>query len=710
LPVVSRYCNICNRLITSREIESGEAIVYQTYYYCPKCKQEAMPIIDAIRRRQEKEQEEQEEEKSESRKSSTRFGMSPRHKAPAKGHKLRKTRSGIFESHKSARPLHAKHSHRKPAIDQEARADKSSQRPPAADSDKIEVVDDPFDQGEAALEGMSFEDVVSSAERPGAGTGAEEQLAASGITFEDVGPEPLIATGDAPMPAVEAEGNAVEPQMLEIVPSSGDEVQAVVFDDGDAKEPAPKAQRKSASKIRKAPSKITRNIHPGKRHTHLQLPKKKTPWLAIVVIILAALFGTGLIVYKQLYMKTEKKPSVVKKEEDEKKKLEKQEQDIAGLAEEARQIAENPGNFKSLMKKARDLRMISMSKELRDKLTAVEKSAQEKYSSAARMAYTDVSSSYDKAISDGDLESAFKALESFPDYFEDTEHAHEISKMKRPVEATIALLEQFREKKAQAAEKESLGLFDEAAKIIEEISYEPEDVLPEFLKDIGGEAGRLKELAVQAKERREAKERKIKEAFENARDLVGELIAGENFQEAIDAVKKYRSEFPRSKYDGEILQLTEKIIDLKRRAQIRNFFNGADLTGWSMEGGWEVAGSEITGIASGGRMWLLKGDPSWSDFTFEFDFKRLKGSLVLCLRANPGEPESGFTLNFKERPFQADAWYHVKCEAAGDNIFITTSFNGQKFVFNAGRGSGLVGFLLPEGSTVVIRKVTMELP
>ena len=50
---MSHYCNICNRIITPREIETGQAIIYGTHCYCPKCKKEVMPIIEAIRQKLE---------------------------------------------------------------------------------------------------------------------------------------------------------------------------------------------------------------------------------------------------------------------------------------------------------------------------------------------------------------------------------------------------------------------------------------------------------------------------------------------------------------------------------------------------------------------------------------------------------------------------------------------------------------------------------
>ncbi|RKY19686.1 MAG: hypothetical protein DRP63_00085 [Planctomycetota bacterium] len=53
--LMPRYCNVCGRLVTPREIERGNAIVYGMHCYCAKCKDELMPIIEALKKRSQKE-------------------------------------------------------------------------------------------------------------------------------------------------------------------------------------------------------------------------------------------------------------------------------------------------------------------------------------------------------------------------------------------------------------------------------------------------------------------------------------------------------------------------------------------------------------------------------------------------------------------------------------------------------------------------------
>ena len=61
--LMPRYCNVCNRLVTPREIERGDAIVYGMHCYCSKCKQELMPIVEALRKRSQKEHSRTEQQK-----------------------------------------------------------------------------------------------------------------------------------------------------------------------------------------------------------------------------------------------------------------------------------------------------------------------------------------------------------------------------------------------------------------------------------------------------------------------------------------------------------------------------------------------------------------------------------------------------------------------------------------------------------------------
>jgi DNA-directed RNA polymerase subunit M/transcription elongation factor TFIIS len=402
LPVVSRYCNICNRLITVREIETGEAIVYQTYYYCPKCKKEAMPIIEAIRRRQEREQEKEAQEARE-KKSSTRHGTAARHKPSSSAHKLRKTRSGIFQSRKpgpsgprrphAARrphgdtgrahppPVHeptapaqepagdtykpaaefnevkakasGSHAPAEPAAPVQEDAPAAPQQPAARepvsapDSERIEVISELQAPEAQDVEGMSPGEVAAAAEPRESSSSGEEQLAASGITFEDVvpavEPPPVEPEGQPAslQPVEEATaGEAAEPEAREvIVEPEAVQVEEDTPEQKPAAEPAP-------VRIPSAVGKFPKHLHPGKRRIAHVPPQKKKPWLFIVVILLMALGGGGLIAYKQFFMPEKKEESIEERQErEEKEQYAQLEKEIDSLAADARKIVTDPGSF-----------------------------------------------------------------------------------------------------------------------------------------------------------------------------------------------------------------------------------------------------------------------------------------------------------------------------------------------------------------------------
>lgn len=779
MPVVSRYCNICNRLITAREIESGEAIVYQTYYYCPKCKQEAMPIIEAIRRRQEREKGKEEEEQAAQKKSSTRFGSSPvgkKHRASPTAHKLRKPRGPAAQSHRpgarhrpptetvqkqqapkappkeeaapktpSYKPASefdevikkASGSHPRAAqapSEEDAAGERESR--PAGGSERIEIISEPVAEEAPGDRGMTYDEVVAAAEPRPADTGTEDKLAASGITFEDVGPAvPAIieeaaepggqsedsaeaasgATDATPVSrAAEIEGPTKEP--LEIIlgePETEEVTMPAPIEPKTAPpgEEAGEPPKKKPARTRSAVTKFQKHVHPGKRHTALHPPQKKKPWLFILIIVFMALGGGGLIVFRQFFMPPKKTPSEIQKEEEEKKRYSELQDRVNSLVERSRKIAENPADYDSFTREASDLSVTALPDELKEKVKKAKDTASQQFESSSKAAVAKANSEYEKAIADRNLQAALKALEDFPAAFGGTEYAtKEIPGLRAPVEKTLSLLEKYREKKVEALELERQGRFDEAAKLIEEISYHSEGVLSGYLKEVGEEAARLRELATKEKERLEEAARKLHEAFESAQTQAEKLAADEKFKEALDGLAEFRRNYPGSKHESDVMRLMEKIVDQKRRAEIRNFFNGKDLKGWTLSGEWKVEDSQIAGVAAAQKAWLLKGDASWSDYVFEFDFKRSKGSFFVCLRAASGEPESGFTLEFGERPFQRDTWYHVKCEVAGANVFITTSFNNQRWTYPAKRDRGIVGFILSPESEIHIKNVTMELP
>lgn len=739
MPVVSRYCNICNRLITAREIESGDAIVYQTYYYCPKCKEEAMPIIEAIRRRRGDDEAEEEEEKH--KKTPSRMGLSPKSKPASSAHKLRKTRSGFFlgpKTHhgpkKTQAPPHG-HSHRPSSEFKEAIEKASGSHAPAKpapppgrkpDSERIEVIDEPgADVG--AQRAMSLNEVVQAAEPPAKDRKVEDKLAASGITFDEV--EPVYSPGTAQAPPADAGDSdaagaddvpvaqlAEQPVEMEIVGVAGEEEpsrQPPAASPGpEAAQPAGRTTAKPVSPhARKTVGKLRKHVHPGKRHSALQPPKKKKPWLFIVVILLMALGGGWLIVYKQYFMKPAEPPSVKKEKEEEQKHYKELEEKLDALMARARNITEKPEDFKPLTKEYAYFENTALSSELRTKLASVKKTASDRFQAAVDLAAASVRGSYEQALDRKDLKAAAEALDKLPEVFRETPFAtEEIPVLRAPVEKTIAVLEDFATRKAQVASLERERRFDEAAKLIAGISYKPEEVKAEYLLEVGKEVARLRELAAEEKKRLEAQEAKVKEAFDKAKEEALKLAEAERFAEAIERLSAFVREHPMSKFAGETVALVEEIKAQRGRAQLARFFNGTDLSDWTSSGQWAVENSEIVGVSAGESIWLLKGEPSWTDYTFEFDFNINKGSLVLCARAAEGQPESGFTVRFAEKPFLLDKWYHVKCRLSGSKVLVTTSLNDQTMEFRADRSSGIVGFLLAPDTSVRVKNVSMRVP
>ena len=747
VPVVSRYCNICNRLITAREIESGDAIVYQTYYYCPKCKEEAMPIIEAIRRRRGELEEKEAEEKQ--KKASTRFGPAAKHKPASSAHKLRKTRSGVFlgpKTHhgpkKSAQPhprSHRPSSEFKEAIDKasgsHAPAKPSAPSKPTAhrhgpDSERIEVIDEPgADIG--VEQGMSFDEVVDAAKPVKTEPGVEDKLAASGITFDDVDPASSDVIEEAPpdeagpvgadeavdsgeVPVAQLAEEAVEPEIVGISdqdsspsPAPAEAVELKPVEQASPQQTA----RPSSPHARKTVGRYKKHVHPGKRHSALSPPKKKTPWLFIVVILLMALGGGGLIVVRQFFMKPEESPSVKKQREEEKKQYKDLEEKLDKLMARARNITDKPEDLKPLSKEYAYFDRTALSPELRKKLANVKKTATDRFQAAVDLAAARVRAEYEQALDQKDLEAAVEALGKLPEVFGNTPFAtEEIPKLKAPVENTLAVLKKFADTRDRIAELERERRFDEAVKLVTGISYKPEEVMTEYLLDIGKEIARLRDLAAKERERIEKEEAIVRAAFNKAKQEARKLADEEDFQGAIDRLSAFIREYPMSKFGGETAALIEDIKKERSRAKLRIFFNGTDLSDWTSSGQWNVENSEITGVSTGEKAWLLKGEQSWTDYTFEFDFNLQKGSIMLCARAAEGQPESGFTVRFAEKPFLLEKWYHVKCQLSGSRVLVTTSLNNQTMEFRADRPSGIVGFLLAPESRARIKNVSMQVP
>lgn len=744
MPVVSRYCSICNKLITAREIESGEAVVYQTYYYCSKCKKEAMPIIEAIRTQSEKEEEQAaKQEKAKSDTARLRIKHRPSTKSP---HKQRKSRTGMFRVPRSSpgvrkreRPEHRARpgaAHARPTA-KPARPSKepAEPKPPTHQPPPEEAA--PFEMEAVGIESAPAPEPQEPARQAAQPQPVEAQAGERAAELEvpeleppevqPAGVEPAQMTaGPAEVEPAEVELAKVEVTAAEPVEMEAVEIEAIEIEVVEHAPAAPAAVGEEAPprprppgappgkapvKARLSRPKVRKHPHLERRRSALHPPtRKKKSWLLVVVFLLVALGVGAIVVYKQFFMPPQEELTPHAKKDDKPRYVDA-EKKIGELVALAGKIADRPQDYEDFLRRAAELSQSVLPEELRKKLDDAKKEARQKFDSAAKKASQETRGQYESAVRAGDLKEALKVLESFPAVFKDTQFAKkEIPNLISPVKKTLEVLEGFHDRKAQALMLEQEGNFEQAAELIEKITCNPEEVLPEFLKQIAPEAARLRRLADQKKERLAQAERKRRAAFGEARRAAVELAENGLFTEAIAQLNSFHTQYPDSEYESEIMALIEGFVEKKQRAALMNFFNRKDLHDWMVQGGWKVTDNMIVGSSGDEKTWLLKGDTSWTDYKFEFDFSRKKGSLVLCLRAGPGEPESGFTTRFPQRPFRENTWYHVTCVVTGDKVYITTSFNNQTMVFTLAQASGILGFLLPPGSEVQIKNVSLDMP
>ncbi len=697
--MIIRHCSLCDQPIPEEEIESGRALVYQNNYYCAECAEYIPPEIKAAAQQQRA-------------KAPGRPG--PR-KAP--GDAAGKGMAMTFEEIVAAAEREG--------------VDRSADEELAGSGFAFD------DMAPGTTEFLPQQDMPEKWVRPG----AEAEF-----IFEPVELDPSDSqAGALELEIVGGQPDAAEPEAVDVPPLVETEEPVDVEIEVEEYKPAPPEPQKKAAAAEvvqaeappakapsaKAPSararppsaRTRRHVAPERRASALLLQqKRKKPVLAVVVILLIVLGAGGLILYKKYAMPPEdkQKPSSTQVEKrkpktiEEKRRMEELaeiEQGIKKLEELADKILKEPGEFASFVKKLEEMRFDSLTEELTKRLDSAEKVAKDGFAQAADRAFSKVKTAYDAAITNKNLKSALAALDEFPELFAQTKDAtSEIPKLREYVETIITLIEEIRASQQMIEQLIKEERFLDAVELIEKEYRKLETQPPAFLGEVRREIESLRERARALLEQRRREEAQRDLAYKQASENSTALAQEAKFLEAVDLLKSFMKQYPGSLYDGEIMSKVEDLLQKKHHWEIENFFNSKDLSGWTVQGGWSVAGSVLTGESHDSKIWLLKGDPSWSDYKFEFDFRRKKGSLILCLRAAQGEPESGFVLPFSEYPFGENAWFHVTCEVHGERVFVKTSFNEQEFVFTAGRPAGQLGFALEPNSRVEIKNVKIDMP
>ncbi len=662
--VVSRYCNICNRLITPREIERDEAIVYGTHAYCSKCKQEVMPIIEALRKRMGKEE--------------------------------RKSRTGAHQ-----RPTRPRRQQR-----DVVKTQVFFRRPPRRPAPEVVPVDEPVTEAQ----------VVSEAPTEADGTELEPvDLGSLGKVGEEVPlpPGPVKVGGKLIKVAPEGVEYAAPAKRR---PSQS--APRVLPADGGKRRTSPRGGTRRITR-RHVPSahKPARPREPEEPVKPVGEGASRIGLVLLLVVALAGGAGAGL--YYALRKSPPKPPDGNGRTDDGgdrttpsrpaewKEKLEslrRRAETLSTLEEHERLRAE----LASLAKKA--------GADAEEEVASVRLRLDRWLDARARRQYETVMDLYKSMLqADADDVSRLReTLNRFDVRFAGTEWGRRMEAEKKRLEKSEEVLGRLREVLGKAEADLSSGKPAEAAKRLREFSFRQKEVVPEILRE--SEVRRQAMLKRAEDAVKQGLQRRLKAEVEwpNLRRQVDDLTAKHRFGEAEERLKRFRRAYEGSGFEGKVDAALARVAAARRAHELRT----ALVNGETRKGFWKHNDSlkvergggalELSAAEGEGRLWLAV--EGLSSYSAELRLVRLAGVPRIEAPADSMTPTTAAEIPLVETAFPAGVEVLLTLRVSGRRVIYTVKMRGAEPTRSVARARGEGGgfvIVLPAGAR--LRLVSVRL-
>jgi|GEM_PF-3007687 len=681
--VVSRYCNICNRIITPREIETGQAIIYGTHCYCAKCKEEVMPIIEAIKRRFEEANKKEE--------------AAPEVKATVEQEATPEVGTAEVKRisrYKTPLPFRLQH------------------RPSLHHTKDVGAKTELFLKRPALLKKKrEIQNAVPTAQP--VAQPSEVPVAQPIVTAHTVAHPPSA-------PTVTEDGLLVEP---------------VSFDspnDTEKKEPSSAVLEKEdvpVVKEVKSPPHPKPAPHPPPHKTELPLPRenivvvhqeKKPPskamYLILVLVILIVAGGLGF--YYGYYLPEKEKEEKQKQDalaRERQERARKEREIIEALNKQVLGVssfAEYEASKKALDEAETGLILL----ESKNKIADLRNRLTEWLGNEIERVFNEIMNRYKirASMSEAKLSELLEVLKSYPEQFAQEPLAknwiNKLKEEKEKVEATQQILNRFEELQLKIAQLEEKKEYKEALKLLDTIQYSRDKVLERFLKPLAQEKGRIERMLAEYDKAAADYRNRAKKAYESLLTDVERGIQEHNFEKVKQMLKEFWEKYPDTGVDREARTKFDSVVQEERKWILANIFNGTSTALL------RIQGKDTPKLHEK----ILKVEPETEDtilfFGFddsknieaEIEFILIQGSFKFIFLAHDDKPETGVQQEVKYPLVELNQKMRVSVKTAGETVVVTFLHKNMKVSLKSTSGdTGSLGIIVPVRTKLHIVRISI---
>lgn len=676
--VVSRYCNICNRMITPREIETGQAIVYGTYYYCSKCKKEVMPIVEAIKRRLEEAEKKEEKEKVEVEpvvefieppKSEPKRTRTPRPFRLKRRH-TRRHRTGVAKTE----------------IFLKRQLPRAKQRPPVAvpvaqPADRVE------EEVKVTEDGIAVEPIdLDSIER----VGEEVPLKPGAVS---------VGGRRIELPTEDETAKHAEPHRAHYRPSH------------------PSAHARSTVHHRPSPKKAPPLPQERIVPVHHAPKHSRTPYIILLLIVLAIVGGLAFYYGYYLPGKAYEEQENERKAQEEERRKKREERRLLDDLNKKLHSVKTLSDYRELSKAIIDAENTISAPDHKRRLAEIKRDLNRWFKTEAERIYVDTMNRYRRLLSipETELSALLSVLHSYPEEFAEKEETKKWRKKlqaeSEKVKKTQSILERYEALLPALKEKEKAGKYKEALRLLDSLVYSPEEVLDRFLRPIVAERKRLTGL-LKGRERAEAerRERALK-AYRTLMVDVKEALEKKDFERAEEMLKEFLREHPNTEVAAEADSQLSVIGQQKRKWVLANLFNGSSLKYLRIKSreGYDLRKRTLVIEPEKEDFLAFFGYEDMRNIEVLIEFVLFKGSFRLFILSRKDDISSSLSQEVRYPLVQMNMKMRISITTTGRKVLITFLHNNMTLpTKEAPNSSGSLGILVPKGSRLYINRITIK--
>jgi len=651
--VMPRYCNICNRLVTPREIEKGEAIVYGMHCYCSKCKQEVMPIIEALKKRAQK------------------ADTSSRMHKPKKPKLKKVARTQVFFQRRTPpRPKQEPPSKKAAPVPHEAEV---------VEATPVEVVEEKAVAAEAVEEPTS------------------ERVELEPVDFSKMGPAKEVA----PLPPGAVK---IGQKLIEVTP------------DGIRQEISPPRGPTVRPPAGKRPT-TSRHLRRPARKEEVELPPppaptkpSRTSGTTIALILIVALIGGGLAYYLLIHRPAHRKPIT----QDTTPRGSQESQEVAKKLDLLRRRVEalsNPADWPPLKRQLRSL-LIEADPHQRTRIHMLITQGDVWFTEQARSAWESAKARLKEAIRrasvDPSLIPQLKEALKMDEVFRDTPFWKEREKQLARIRKTEEVFGTYQKLRRRIEEKVKKRLYDEALSLLEEIKFKREEVIWDALAFLRRERERIERLRDERRRLEEARRAEAEREWERVKADAERMAARRKFDIALQFVRAFISAYAGTGLEEKARALLKKIQHRKTAWELSTLI----LQGTLRKGYWQTddisvekqnRGLRISAGTKEGRL-LLTAD--LNNAAVLMRIRRLAGTPVLTIPKTSSKRliEMASTLF----PHGRDVTLKLLIRNRQLFYWIGTGQNLTPYAPEPIEGTDGLAIILPSGSSLLLLSVKVS--